>query len=412
MKSRSKKALLSASDACRLLDVKPQTLYAYVSRGLLTSEASTEGRGSLYPKAEVEALKARARARSGHGPTAAGALRWGDPVLESGITCLQDGMLYYRGYAMADLVARQIPFENVAELLWSGDLPEGRVLWPDPQWSRHVYNGSLGRRLSGMLAGRAAWDEEDGEELLDQTLARARDVILGCSEHFFGYVKRDGRTLAELAAFALIKRDLPEATQAINVALVVSADHELNASTFAARVAASTGAEFYACMQAAVAAFSGRRHGMSPLDVATMMAGVQREEDVDRLFRDRARYRQDLPGFGHRLYPAGDPRAVLLLDHARILAEKRGGTYAKSQALLDDLITTSASAEGPAPNLDLALTAVSAALGLPPVGASMLFAVGRMAGWTAHITEQRQQDFMLRPRARYTGRAPRAVNQL
>ena len=122
-------AWLSGSEAAAFLGVKRETLYAYASRGLVLSEPGTHGRGRRYRREDLERLKARSDARAGHGAVAAGALRWGEPVLASALTSIDEGGPRYRGHRAVDLAARA-SFEAVAELLWTGTLPDRRPDWP------------------------------------------------------------------------------------------------------------------------------------------------------------------------------------------------------------------------------------------------------------------------------------------
>ena len=171
-------------------------------------------------------------------------------------------------------------------------------------------------------------------------------------------------------------------------ALVVLADHELNASTFAARVAASTGASIAACLLAGLATLSGPRHGGAADAVAALVDDAARRGPSAALAD--ARTRDALPGFGHPLYPAGDPRAAALLAHAPLddaLAELRDA----------------AAALGERPNVDFALLALVRAHGLPADAPLRLFALGRSVGWAAHAMEQAATGQLIRPRARYEG---------
>jgi citrate synthase len=384
------KAMLTAAEACALLGIKPQTLYAYVSRGLLRAESHPGMTGKLYARDELEALQARSRARAGHGPTAASAMRWGDPILDSAITCIQAGQIYYRGYSLLELLRRFTSFEQVSELLWSGELPLQRVLWSPPMLPRTFPQQSesmLSRRLLLRLSELALADPEGHDELIDQTLRRARAVILTAVDEIFPLAEALPHLPIAARIALAINQDKPEVIDAISCALIVSADHELNASTFAGRVAASTGADLYASMLAALASFSGRHHGLASQEV------------FDFITDPPARLGPTVPGFGHRLYPDGDPRVEPLLQCARTLAPDR---WQK----LEHLINQAKQKGYPKPNLDFALVAVALALDLPRDGASALFVLGRLAGWTAHVIEQRQQGFLLRPRARYIGRAP------
>jgi citrate synthase len=188
----------------------------------------------------------------------------------------------------------------------------------------------------------------------------------------------------------------------IDETLVLCADHELNASSFAARVAASAGAGLLPSVLAALATFTGPKHGGESARVEAFMDEVTRPERAKEVIADRARRGELLPGFGHPLYPGGDPRATALLRSSSRLGSQ--------SAALKRVLAVAAAAdrlEMARPNIDFALVAVSAALGLPRRVPSILFCIGRTAGWAAHIQEQRAQGFLLRPRARYVG-APRA----
>jgi citrate synthase len=172
-------------------------------------------------------------------------------------------------------------------------------------------------------------------------------------------------------------------------ALVLSAEHELNASTFAARVAASTGADPYAVVLAGIATLSGPKHG-----------GMT--DRVEAMFRARRSPDEDAPlGFGHPLYPDGDPRTAPLLAAARGAAGQ-GSVLEALFARVDAM----AARGRPAATVDVGLAATSIALGLEPGLASMLFAFGRTAGWMAHAIEQYGMGELIRPRARYVGPAP------
>jgi citrate synthase len=449
-KNHKDKAMLTAAEACALLGVKAQTLYAYVSRGLLRAETHPGHTGKLYARDDLEALLARSRARSGHGPTAASAMRWGDPILDSAITCIQGGQIYYRGYALRELLRKGLNFEQVAELLWSGDLPAHKVEWATlplaiPPDENNV-TASLPRRLLHQLARMALYDPEGPDELLDQSLRRARAIIRHSVNILFPKMAALAKTLEAHATatapdtLALHAAATPpdtlvmraaaatpdtlamrmaaslglhqsEAVDALETALIVSADHELNASTFAARVAASTGADLYASLLAGLASFSGRHHGLASLDVHAFLtappAGWSRKRQLQALMEAN----QQPPGFGHRLYPEGDPRVDPLLQKARALAAVRKGEAQRWMDEVDSILTLAKSLGTPLPNLDFGLVAVALTLGLDREGAAALFTLGRLAGWTAHILEQRQQGFLLRPRARYVGRAPTPTSQ-
>jgi citrate synthase len=403
---------LSAGEAAALLGVKPATLYAYVSRGLLRSVPGPARRERRYLRPEVEQLRAE-RGRPGRRSGASGvapALRWGEPVLESAITAIGPEGPRYRGRAAVALAEADAPFESVAEWLWGG-------AWVDagPEWT-----GDGGQAvapdvapvpagtppidaLACLVPALGAREPERHQLGRSATIAAARRLILQCAAGVAAglaparAVAARGRSVAAVLGMALGARGGRAGVRALNRALVLCADHELNASTFAARVAASTDADLYACCAAALAALSGPRHGRHADRVAALVAEAGTAAAADRTVRARARRGEALPGFHHPLYPAGDPRAEPLLAAARALQPDDAGV-----AICDALVAAMAPAGG-RPTLDVGLVALASALALPPGGATAVFAVGRMAGWVAHVLEQRDTGVMLRPRARYVG---------
>ena len=190
----------------------------------------------------------------------------------------------------------------------------------------------------------------------------------------------------------------PRARRLISRALVVCADHELNASAFAVRVAASAGADLHACVSAGLATLSGPRHGGVVDRVEVLVTEVGQPARAQEVVQERARRGEEVPGFGHPLYPGGDPRAALLIAAAIEHAPRspRLRTIAAIIAAMRD-------AGREPPTLDIGLASTGVALGLPPRTSVAMFAVGRAAGWVAHAFEQRAAGFLLRPRARYVG---------
>jgi citrate synthase len=404
---------IGGKEAAALLGVKRETLYAYASRGLVRSEPSGSGRARRYSREDLERLKARHDARAGHGPVAAGALRWGEPVLESALTAIDaaEGPRY-RGRAATELAAAA-SFEAVAEWLWTGATADPAARWrvdgPGlrvPSLTALLPDGAPPlETLALVVPALGAADAERFVSAPEAERGRARALIVRMAA-FAGAGRGAARVRPALAADDVAGALLtslgapagPRARRLVGQALVLSADHELNASAFAVRVAASAGADLYACVSAGLAALSGPRHGGGVDRVEALAGEVGRPARAREVVQERARRGEELPGFGHPLYPAGDPRAARLLAAADEHAPRspRVRTIAAVARAMRD------AGREPA-NLDLGLAAVGAALGLPPRAAVAMFAVGRAAGWIAHAFEQRAAGFLLRPRARYVG---------
>ena len=184
---------------------------------------------------------------------------------------------------------------------------------------------------------------------------------------------------------------------------MLCADHELNVSAFAARVVASTGAHLHATVCAGLAALSGPRHGGATARAYALVESARDSTDIDRFIARRWQRGEDLPGFGHALYPDGDPRAATLLAMLRAAPVDAG-----TMRTLEAVIAAAEAASGRRPNVDFTLAAICLAHGLPAAPALSMFAAGRLAGWLAHALEQQAQGQLIRPRASYTGLQPEA----
>jgi len=407
--------------ASRHLGIQQRTLYAYVSRGQVRSVAGEQGRPRLYSLSDLERLRVRRDARAGHGAVAAGALRWGEPVLDSAITAITPRGPAYRGRLAIELAEAGAQFEAVAELLWSGYLPSESVLWPRSappiaQVGRLVPYGSRPLDVMPMLINIAALaDPQRLDGRPDAMIGRGRALIpllaTALAPEFAAATVTRALTAGRVAVIAARALGLDDsAAPLLDVALVLLADHELNASSFTARIAASTDADPYACVAAALATLSGPKHGAAPELVAKFADEVGGPEHARGAVRALRKKGEVPPGFGHTLYPAGDPRAPPLLAIARDLVATTRSPYARRArtvlAIVDAVYDfarrdrVKASAE---PSVDVGIAAMVAALGVQPAAGSGLFAVARSAGWLAHALEQRTAGFLLRPRARYTG---------
>lgn len=381
---------IAAQEAQDRLGVRPQTLYAYVSRGRVQVRPDPgDSRRSLYRAADIAALTERKSRSRKVSEVAAGAISWGEPVLASAITTVSGGRLFYRGRDAIRLAETET-LESVARLLRGG---HGAALKrterpPPPQAADMRTRGFLA------LAGRAAVDPPARGRAALALAVEAATLLDVLTDAIAGDV--GGGAIHNRLALAWGQGPGGPGADLIRRILVLVADHELNASAFAARVAASTGASLSAAALAGLATLSGPRHGGATAAVRKFAAEAAqlgpREAISGRLVDDRA-----LPGFGHNLYPDGDPRAAALLDRFSPPLEL---------ARLQDAVRA---VTGLAPNVDFALIAACEGLRLPSDAPFALFAVARCAGWIAHAIEQGQADTLIRPRARYIGPEPEEV---
>jgi citrate synthase len=399
---------LTAHEAAEALGVSKATLYAYTSRGQLRSEpAPGQPRERRYFREDVDRLRERKEARRDPAKAAARGLHWGSPVLESGITLIQDGKLYYRGRDVLNL-ARHRTLEEVAELLWNSDPGEqGRLFEQPPVLSpgrlvclRSIpKDGPLSQMQMALPLGGAvdlaSYDlRPEAVRLTGARIVRLLTTVIA-GRHSDLPIHR-----AMQAVWAPKK---PAASEAIRTALVLCADHELNVSTFVARCAASAGASPYDVVSAALAALKGHRHGGATERLSALFVEVGTPERSRAVVSNRLRRGENLPGFGHPLYAAGDPRALLLLK----TAEAAGNT--KASRLVRHLAKAGSDLLQARPNLDFGLVAMTRAYGLPDHAPLVLFALGRTVGWIAHAIEQYASSDLIRPRARYTGPPPEPV---
>jgi citrate synthase len=378
---------IATEEALQRLGVRPQTLYAYVSRGRLRAQADPrDPRRSLYSASDVDGLASRRSRSRKAADVAAEAIAWGEPVLESAITTVVDGRLFYRGRD-AVLLAETETFEGVARLLRGLDASplQSRLRAAPP-------SGAEPRaRLFATLAARAAADAPargGPAERLASEAATLLDVVADavCGEVESGPIHE---RLARAWSCGVRGADL------IRRALVLLADHELNPSTFAARVTASTGASLAASALAGLSALTGPLHGGASEAVAQLAAEADRLGPRDAVAA-RLAFWTSTPGFGHPLYPEGDPRARALMK-----AFAAPEPYAGLRAAMHD-------AAGAPDNVDFAISAMARSLALPADAPFTLFAVSRMAGWLAHAMEQAAAGALIRPRARYVGPQPEA----
>jgi citrate synthase len=387
---------LSATEAATFLGVAKPTLYAYVSRGLIRSQPGTDSRARTYNRLDLEQLRARKRIRNKPQAEVAGALQWGAPLLDSSLTLITNDCLYYRGVSALDL-AMSRSFWEVACWFWSGnwvvhnapDQPdcERRERTSDPYHRQQSWliersqSDPLGYQLTMPLAG------ETGTMIVRQFLAFLIEAANPSVDH----------AASQMAACWCNQPDRAE--RVLNAVSILTLDHEINVSSFAARVVASAGSNLYEVVNGAMCAFSGSRHGRASERAEMFIGQLEEAGNASAVIQARLRSGEEIPGFGHPLYPGGDPRAKLIL---KLLAEDFPAEYSRIQRKISDserLLRKSA-------NLDLAVAVVSKVLALPPHSGFHLFALGRTVGWIAHAVEQHERGTLIRPRARYVGVMP------
>ena len=388
---------IDASEAARRLGVSRQSLYAYVSRGLIKAVPADDPRQSRYLAAAVDQLAQTRRRGRKPREIARATLDWGMPVLESALTLIEDGRCYYRGQDAVQL-SHTASLEEVAALLWK-----------NPVKAAFPRRAPMKLKAYDSLTGQAG-STPASETLLPLFAVAARDDATSAWRTDTDGLARGCGDLVRLLTAAALRQapksapvheqlasawriDAARATL-IRQALVLCADHELNASSFTARCVASTGASLKACIVAALAALSGVKHGAVTTRVERLWDALD-PLDPGKGLRQRLKAGEDIPGFGHPLYPDGDIRARALL--ATILpAFEPAARFAGEVKQLT----------GEDPSIDFALVALRRYLALPEGSAFLLFAIGRSTGWIAHGLEQRTTNQLIRPRALYTGERP------
>jgi citrate synthase len=378
---------LTAEQALKFLGVRSQTLYANVSRGRIRAKPDpADSRRSLYNGKDVARLAERRPGQRPAETVATQAIGWGDPVLASGISTVANGRLWYRGRDAVRL-AETATLEDIAGLLWQGAvmrLHAGRAA------TKSERTGTPIARLLSAVSERAAVDPP--------SLGRSPAVLKSEAELLFGGL------LAASLGTVTARLDLPvhthlakawrkpQAQDILRRTLVLLADHELNASTFAVRVAASTGASLSACLLAGLATLTGPLHGGAARALSSLLDAA-RQVGANEAVREWLHRGEPLPAFGHPLYPGGDPRAIALMRHVKL-----SGMFLAVRMAAEDLT-------GEPPNVDFALVALADAYGLPRQAPFVIFALSRSVGWIAHALEQIAAGQLIRPRARYVGPA-------
>lgn len=386
-------ALLDSAAATRALSISRATLYVYVSRGLIRSVPHPrEPKACLYSAADIAALIDRRRSTRRPYAAAAMALDYGLPVLKSRITHFEGDRCFYRDREAVAL-SRTATLEEAARLLWGAEEDPFSAVRFDPRgvegWRSIAANcapasaTSRGSLLLSLLADQEAPTAGRPGSHAFQTAARLVAALVvavaGGDAPYKGPIHR--------AISAAWRR--PKAAELIRRALVLLADHELNASTFAVRVVASTGANLANCVIAGLAAMSGPKHGGATERLRALLAEIDATGDALGAVAARLGRGETLPGFGNSVYRDADPRGAELVS-AVALDETMAATLRAARSMA-----------GVEPNVDFGLLALERRFDLPAGAALALFAIGRSVGWIAHAFEQRATGRLIRPRAEY-----------
>jgi citrate synthase len=381
---------LTAAEAAAELGISTASLYAYVSRGLIRSEPQPGSRAKLYLAADVRALRGRA-------PGAGSALPPATDAIATGMTLIHDGRLFYRSVNI-EVLAQDARLESVATLLWGASDA-------DPFAQAEGFAPSLAAPQDAGVISRLLIDLALASERDPAGYARSPDAIQRTGARIFR------QALATIAGNAAAKPSAhialaeawraPHAAELIRAALVVMADHELAASTYAVRVTASTGASPWRAISAGLACLDGPRHGGMAERVAALFDAIGSPGRAEAALAQRLKSGDSIPGFGHPLYPGMDPRCRVLLSLARKLALKSDVVK-----LGDAVIDAAGRLLGREPNLDFGLVVACRAAGLPADAPLSLFALARTVGWIGHVIEQSSSRTLIRPRAKYVGAVP------
>jgi len=404
---------IGTQEAARRLGVKPETLYAYVSRGQLHSRRADGGRGSTFDPAEVAALARRGRpapAESAAGAAGGGASGW--PQMRTGITLIDADRYYFRGVDALAL-AEAYAYEEVAEWLWTGVLRRGTRFTapPQPLAAARRSVGSLATGCGPMDQLRVAVVAAATADPLRFDLSQ--EAVLGSARALIPVLvdalppaarpHRGSGPLAWRLWSRLTAQPPDEASlRVLDAALALLIDHDLAASTLAARVAASARAHPYAVVSAGLGALDGPLHGQASALAHRMLAEVLERGSAGPVVAEYLRAGQRVPGLGHRLYQGEDPRARLLFA---LLAEVPAAAPALAAAR--DVAATAARRSPLHANVDLALGALSVSCGMPVEAGETVFAVARTAGWIAHALEEYgERPLRMRPSGSYDGPRP------
>ena len=405
---------MTAQEAADELGVKIGTIYAYVSRGMIRSQASVDGqRNRLYSREDVNRLLIRRQVRISLDGTPDDVLHWAAPVLESGISLIEDGNLYYCGISIEDVVA-MLTAEELAALVWTGDASNAAELFDH---RRHPSVKKYRKMLLDLDIDRGSFlsvptfqiilpiamaDDPIAFDMRSESIALSGARILRLMTSL-----ASGDVAEDLSLAAMLQRGWQphdeESVHFFNMALVICADHQVKLATFAARVAAALGATPYSVISTGIATLSGPHQGGYTETVEAFLDEVKAPDNAVSVICARMRRSESfpVPGFHNPLYPAGDPRAHVMLGALY-------AAYPESPALIlaQTIQEAVCQMRGEHPKLEFALAIFRRHFQLPPSSTLGIFALGRIIGWIGHAIKQYDAKQTIQPRIRYTGPAP------
>lgn len=413
------KDFLDAKQAMEILDIRQQTLYAYVSRGWIRSITQSGRANHLYLREDIEKMRARSQARSGHGVVAASAMNWGEPIIPTSITEITPEGPRYRGRLAIQLARSRVSYETVSELLWTGVWHDEPIRWHaklEAPMLQSLRNSVIAPETNDQLMETFAlfalqlgvpYGSVADRVRSGRTLEAAREIIralTGC----FGYISKtrsfysmaSGQSIVAGLINALDLPQTEENWEALEALLVLFADHELSPGAFAARVAASSGASLNSCIASAICTSSGVQIGRLYDRVEEFLARASSKSILLRRAEQLQERGNVVPGFVHPMYPNGDPRGRYLLELV-----KRRKVQSKRLEAIYGFIDDVEAKLGIHPRHELAVMTVAVAVGLPEHCAGALFSLARTAGYVAHVQEQRLSGQLLRPRAKFIGQS-------
>lgn len=339
----------------------------------------------------------------------------------------REGRLIYQGYDIHDLVDGNASFEEVIYLLWHGQLPtmqeltdlknlisQQRKLHPKVLEFLHDVRKDANAMevLRTAVSYAGLYDEDNGDESIAANVRKATRLVAQVPSMVTAFERiRNGQSVIEPDAslslagsfFHLLTGHKPTkfVEKAFNIALILHADHELNASTFSARVTAATLSDIYSAVTSAVGTLKGPLHGGANEQVMNMLLEVGDPAEIDTYIHDALEQKRKIMGFGHRVYRTEDPRATHLRRLSKEAGELAGETkWFEMSQVIERVVKEQ---KGLNPNVDFYSASMYHSMGLPTHLFTPIFACSRVSGWTAHVLEQYRNNRLIRPRADYTG---------